>query len=560
MKTFWARGDGGLAWQGLISWILGAGLGLGIAAAQIVPLGSYLAKSSVWGDRERERPPWWVVAKPRVLDAVCTAVPYVYGSQRRGHPNLARALGVHNLNESAGGFAGLATLIWLAPLAVVTRRRAPGVIFITGLVVFGAMAAFRSPPVDNVLRCLPILNVTDNRRLTLWVAFGLTLLGGFGLDRITETRRLSRGWLALWVAGAVSLALLAWAIPSFESQLRARATAHYRDAALSTAGADSSFYEERANRQVHQVVHFLPTYLATVSLELALLVGLAVFARGSARGRRWLQPALLGLTLCELAVLGLGVNPAISPEIHDYEPAVVTRLRQDLPAGGRAIGVGAELPPNVLARFGLSDARNYDSVELAASLAWFQPLYEPAQTALSSRGEIGWRGVIEARTRLLESGVGAIVASTPPPAGHFHRIERAGGAWIAWQTAKPWVDSEASLTRIEAIRGDGWARILIDAHGPDRLTIRETWDPGWRARLDRKPVEIHPKSSTFLSVDVQPGYHELILNYDPGEVRVGLAISGGSLVLVILVLTGNRLFWIPGITMARGLDGPEPPG
>ena len=59
-----------------------------------------------------------MIDRPRLLDAVCTAAPYVYGSQRRGHPNLARALGVHNLNESAGGYAGLATLIWLAPLAV----------------------------------------------------------------------------------------------------------------------------------------------------------------------------------------------------------------------------------------------------------------------------------------------------------------------------------------------------------------------------------------------------------------------------------------------------------
>ena len=58
------------------------------------------------------------LTRPRLLDTVCTAVPYAFGSQRRGHPNLARALGVNNLNESAGGFAGLATLIWLAPSGV----------------------------------------------------------------------------------------------------------------------------------------------------------------------------------------------------------------------------------------------------------------------------------------------------------------------------------------------------------------------------------------------------------------------------------------------------------
>ena len=89
-----------------------------------LPLGFYLAKSSVWSERKVERPAWWVIDRPRLLDAVCTAAPYVYGSQRRGHPNLARALGVHNLNESAGGYTGLATLIWLAPLAVVAHAAA----------------------------------------------------------------------------------------------------------------------------------------------------------------------------------------------------------------------------------------------------------------------------------------------------------------------------------------------------------------------------------------------------------------------------------------------------
>ncbi len=119
------------------------------------------------------RAAWWKLARPRLLDMACTAVPYVYGSQRRGQPNLAKALGVNNLNESAGGFAGLATLLWLAPLAVVTRGRSFHVAFLAGLGLFGVMGAFRLPPVDNLLRALPVLEVTDNRRLTLWVSFAL---------------------------------------------------------------------------------------------------------------------------------------------------------------------------------------------------------------------------------------------------------------------------------------------------------------------------------------------------------------------------------------------------
>ncbi len=69
------------------------------------------------------------------------------------------------------------------------------------------MGAFRLPPVDNLLRALPVLGVTDNRRLTLWVAFGLVALGGIGLDRLASVRR-NRAWAFwgwAWVVGSVAL-------------------------------------------------------------------------------------------------------------------------------------------------------------------------------------------------------------------------------------------------------------------------------------------------------------------------------------------------------------------
>ena len=52
----------------------------------------------------------------------------------------------------------------------------------------------------------------------------------------------------------------------------------------------------------------------------------------------------------------------------------------------------------------------------------------------------------------------------------------------------------------------------------------------------------------------------MILKYDPPELKVGLAISLLSCIFLILVLTGIRMFWIPGITTRGGLDGAEPAG
>ena len=92
------------------------------------------------------------------------------------------------------------------------------------------------------------------------------------------------------------------------------------------------------------------------------------------------------------------------------------------------------------------------------------------------------------------------------------------------------------------------------------LTVRETWVPGWKALIDGQAAKIQRKSPVFFNIEIPAGQHELILKYDPLEVRLGISLSFCSLVLVILVLTGIRLFWIPGITTAKGLDGPEPAG
>src|SRR5206468_4197577 len=90
--------------------------------------------------------------------------------------------------------------------------------------------------------------------------------------------------------------------------------------------------------------------------------------------------------------------------------------------------------------YGLGDVRNYDSVELARSLAWFAPLYEPdeqaAAAATTSRRTITWDGVLRARERLREAAVRAVVGPTPPPPGRFARVDRVGDVW-PWRVRLP---------------------------------------------------------------------------------------------------------------------------
>ncbi|HMB02345.1 MAG TPA: hypothetical protein VKP69_01230, partial [Isosphaeraceae bacterium] len=445
----WRARRESVARRGAPAWAAGIALGIGLAAVELVPLGAYLTLSPVRSDRAGARRPVGEVTRPRLLDAACTALPYAFGSQRRGHPHLARALGVHNLNESAGGFAGLATLVWLAPLGWTARRRVPRAAFLAGLVVVGAMGAFGLPPVEGLLRAVPVLNVTDNRRLTLWVAFGLTLLGGVGLDHLTAARGPRAGLgIALGVAAALGLVVAAAGVGRVEPRLRARAEAHYARAAAATPGADPAVYRARAGRQVRRALSFYPSYLALAAGQLLLLAALAQAVRRGALAPRLARAGLVGLTLLDLFGFGYGLNPAIAAG--DDRPAspVIAYLRREVGASGRALGVGEELPPNTLMRYGLSDVRNYDSIELSRSLAWFAPLYEPGDAARTSRRTITWAGVLRARDRLRAASVRAVVGASPPPAGAFARVDRAGAAWIARLDGAPRIESDRPTTRL----------------------------------------------------------------------------------------------------------------
>ena len=539
----WRGGVRGLALtKPVAAWSLGVALGLTLGAVSIVPLWHYLGKSPVWADRDHERASPWRLPRPRVLDAFCTAVPDAFGSQRRDQPNLARALGVHNFNESAGGFAGLATLLWLVPQALAARRGDPRVRFLAGLAAIGFLGAFGFPPVANLLRLVPILNVTDLRRLTLWVAFTLPVLGGVGLDNLAVawSRSAARWWLSLTVALTAALALGAGVAPRFEPRIRAYAERHYLQAALTTDGVSSSDALARADRQVRLAASHVPQVLWRTAAEIAGLGALAVLAHrrriswSSARG------GLLVLTVAELFRAGFGLNPALDRRDDRPVPPVIARLREEVGASGRVLGLGQELLPNVAMRYGLADIRNYDSVELSRSLGWFSPLYEAVGGSRTSRRQVNWKGVVRALDRLRGASVAAVVASSPPPVTLNARTERLGPVWIAWLDAEPIVSLEGTDQPIRATIDHGRINAVVESSRKTTLIVRQTYDLAWSALVDGDPAEVKAYRGAFLSIRLGAGRHVVALRYDPPEVRAACAASLGGLAAALAAVLWQR--------------------
>ncbi len=570
----------------LCTWILGIVLGVAVAAAVVIPFGFYLSRSPVWEDRAANRASFWAITPPKVLDSLCTAVPFLYGSQRRGDPNLARVLGVRNVNEAAGGFAGLACLVWLAPAGFLTafgrnaartendrKNRNHHIILntenyridrsesfyggsrIVGVArlgvffsVIGFLAAFDIPPAPNLIRIAPVVNVMDQRRFTLWIALGLILAGSVGIDAIGRFASVSRGrrfGLFACFFGGILLAAIPF-VGRFERVVLVKARGYYAraaaaegrnvagDGALKDRNASDRPIDSAANaeRQTRMILVFLRRSLMLEGLIWFALGGIALQSRRARRGAGPTRALLLGVNLLELILTGYGTNPAI--ERSEYQPScrVMTYLKQHVGDRGRVTALGAEAPPNTFSRYGLADARNYDSIELSRSVSWFDSLYEHERGRIdrSSRRVLGWAGVYRTLDRLRDSGVCAIVASSPPPdSSEFTHVEKIGSVWIADLAGAPLIEAPAGAKAIQIVSEPGRIALAWRSFEGGTVVARQTFDRGMSCVLDGVRVPIEPYRGVFMSVRVPKGTHRLVLSYDPVEARIGIVVSTAAL-------------------------------
>jgi hypothetical protein len=284
---------------------------------------------------------------------------------------------------------------------------------------------------------------------------------------------------------------------------------------------------------VRQALRFVPRYAFASAAQLGVLAVLVTAWRRGRLSTGLLRPALFGLALADLLAFGAGLNPAISRAEDRPESVAIAYLRREVPPPARVLALGAELPPNLLMRYGLADVRNYDSIEMIESLDYFAPLFEPGLSR-TSRRRITWAGVLRSLDRLRLARVGAIVGPTPPPAGAFARVDRVGEVWIARLDGTAWPYLTVEPGRIE-----------LDVAGlrTPQAVVAETFDPGWTAEVDGRAVALPPHRGAFLEIPLDPGARKVVLRYDPVEVRVAVAVSLAAAIVTAWALVASMPAW-----------------
>ena len=452
---------------------------------------------------------WGRFARGRLLPIFA---PNAFGNSRYLH-----YWGPENTNEDASGFVGTATVA-LALLGVPAglRRRRVGA------------ATIRSPsnpgttlrPQERLLQatvalssfllCLPaslrpwadrlplaLQSTSYYHRLLLLVAFGLACLAAYQLDRVVSGE--GSRWAVLPLVAVVG-ALIVWGTLAHPPPTQPDPVAVLRLGSL------------------HWHVRFLVATAAVV-----------VFGRG----RRWAGPAAAALVAAELLLVHTPANPPMPATLAFPKVPAISALEERL-AGHRLVAVGAALPPNLAALYGLAAVQSYDPMAPFACARIVEPFERLEPVAL-----------LDSVTRRKLAGLGVSMAvappATPPPLGY--RVV------FADETATLLASEASPVVAVTgAAHGSRWSRdgsrvvVTLGSGGPSALATTICQDGGWTvlasgSRGRATPLSAAAAPAPFLGSPLPAGAKRLELLYRPSGFLAGCVLfSLGAAAALLLTL------------------------
>ena len=406
---------------------------------------------------------------------------------------------------------------WRAPLAIAIA---------TGLAI-----ATRIPGPTDLLRLLPLFDVSLRRDAQLWAGLSIVLASGFGLERAIGDRSPRRFVAAMLATGALLGALVALWWP-----------------AIVATGLPA----EIARR--HALWLVLPPFVA------------ALFAAATARPERWLPP-VLALVLAERRAETVQLAHRYAAEFYFPRVAPLDALPADGAPYRIASGDENVLPPNYAAVYGIEDLRSYNALTLPrlaeVSKLWRVPgrrpfrsmdLEAPVLAILDVRFALArgcgpppaaWRQRHCANgVALLEREVALGRAFAPP------RLRFGGGAqdrlrWLgettdfsrlAWLELggrpEPLREVDNGRCRVRSATGGFRPRLEVSCEEPGWIVVSIVAWPGWRATAGGRELPLAIANHVLLALEAPAGDSAIELAYRPRAFEIGLAISAGTAVVL----------------------------
>jgi len=451
-----------------------------------------------------------------------------------GHPSLGSYIGRDNYAEFALflGPIALALALWSAIATHTWHTRFLG---LTVLITF--LLALGTPLNWPFYHYVPgIARSGGPGRLLLLALFSLSLLAGFGADRLarSEARR----------ALPIALLILSSALIIVYATIPASALATIEPDILPLINREASY---------------------GLGLLLLAFISLAIFRRHRAH----LAPVALTLLLACQLLLASKHHLHITPTAWVYPPIEAGA------ATGRVMGNAADwpinrfpiatLPPNSATVYHLRDAFGYDSLYLAHYRDFAAALqHGDPSPPLNGNMLLPRLGPVYGLDMMSLAGVASVLSPVPV---RGLTVERADAYYTysnphAWPRA--WVAQSAifaathpeALARLEQLgpmpdcviitgedlpadeRLPGASSVVdvkdispnaveidLGASGGGYLFLADAYAPGWRASADEWELPVRPANVAFRVVAPPQDTHKVTFRYEPDAFRIGLFAS-----------------------------------
>ena len=252
---------------------------------------------------------------------------------------------------------------------------------------------------------------------------------------------------------------------------------------------------------------------------------------------------------------GISFNSTVDPQRSlGIVPETIERLRESPNSRVAALGIGT-LPPNLAMAYGIRDFRGYESLRtsrygaFASKVAevgdphFFIATLDPQKLKLLKKAGCGY---LLSHQKVALPGLATVIDGFPflqsieggSRLSIPSRIEQASDPdEVLQRIVESPVDtvvlelSEASNPTASQGRAsfveDSPDRIVVNVEldGPGWIVLRDTWHPGWTAEVDGQDVPIARADFLFRAVSLRGGRHQVVFEYKPRSIRLGVGLS-----------------------------------
>jgi len=607
VTVFYAACRIAIYWRRTRSWVqagklglavvLLIGLGVGLAAIQVIPLyelvrENFRQESATyqqiieWAYRWRRLVAFWVpdfFGNPTHHSYVDMFSRQVITDLRnaQGEPIQTIYWGLKNYVEG-GSYVGILPLL-LGFLAVWKSRTKYVWIFLA-LAVVSLLFVFGTPLYAFLYYLLPgIKQLHSPFRWIFPYTLSVSILAGCGASWLaTSGSRTNRRSVRLAGTLVLLLGLLGLGVLGASLRFPQAVSALAERVMLSLAQAPEDFADGRAFYS-YQFRNFLIFFLALCGAGVTLLL---TSVRARLRGIALWQFSALVVIVAEVFVIGMGFNPATDPAILSFEPPVVSFLRQD-EGLWRFTTLNMPGEKTVNANLGMlydwEDVRGYDSI-IAKQYVDYMQLIEPQGELLYNRiAPLSERSSLDSplldllnvkyvlTTQTIENDNYTLVYDQELRV--YRNEDYLPRAFVVHQ-ARVIPDAAARAGALRQLnprqevileerpeggmpRGGEWqaarivhydlSEVLIEADLPSGgyLVLADTYSSGWKAYdtqpgQDEQEIPIYRANGTFRAVSLPPGQHTVRFKYTPFSLKLGLFVSFLAGVILILILS----YWL----------------